>query len=272
MINRLDYDYTTLTHLLHPLAVGLPSQKRPASPSLKSEERPPCKRPSKGMAPIITQASSFRTKSSDASPPSQVEGNPQSQCRESVGSLYYPPPELAQQVHQDVSCQDIGASGFTHIALQPSNFEYGYGSGDVEIPSVNQDQVIGTNKCVDDASQSINLDSAYGSRVETIPSSSNLHPSIMLSPILPKLDRPDSGIPLSSNASVLTDPAGTQPQSGSATQDGRDRPCFHPPHLDPNLPSNMIPLEEQTYFGFSSEGLLNPYLYGSLDHHGQKST
>lgn len=249
-----------MTHLLDPLAVCLPSQKRPASPSLKSEERPQNKRPSRGRAPTITQGGGFRTKSSDASPSSQVEGNPL---------------ELTQQVHQDLSCQDIGASGFTHIASQPSNFEYRYGSGDGEIPSGNQDQGIGTNKCVDDASQSINLDSGYGSRDETILSSSNIHPSIMLPPILPKPDRGDSGIASSSNASVLTDPAATQPQSGSAAQGVRDPTppsCFHPPHLDPNLPSNVIPPEEQNYLGFSLEGLLNPNLYGDLDHHYQKST
>lgn len=145
----------------------------------------------------------------------------------------------------------------------------------MEIPSVNQDQGIGTNKFVDDASQSIKLDSGYGSRDETILSSSNIPPSIMLPPILPKPDRGDSGIASSSNASVLTDPAATQPQSGSAAQGVRDptpSSCFHPPHLDPNLPSNVIPPEEQNYFGFSLEGPFNPNLYRDLDHHYQKST
>lgn len=211
------------------------------------------------MAPTITQGGGFRTKSSDASPPSQVEGNPL---------------ELAQQ-HQDLSCQDIGASGLTHIASQPSNFGYKYGSGDGEIPSVNQDQGIGTNKCLDDASQSINLDSGYGSRDETILSSSSIHPSIMSPPILPKPDRGDSGIASSSNASVLTDHAATQPQSGSAAQDVRDPTppsCFHAPHPDPNLPSSAISPEQQDYYGFSSEGVLNPNLYVDLDHHYQKST
>lgn len=272
------------------------------------------------MAPIITQAGSFETKSSDASPPSQVEGNPQSQCRgrreftktpqagsfitqssdlsrpsrpekspqsqcrgrrmsaktpqersftkQSVGSPYYSPPELAQQVHQDPSYQDIGTSGFTHTALGPTNFENAYGSGDGEIPSVNQGQEIWTKKCVDDASQSINLDSAYGSRDERILYPTNPHASIMLPPILPKLARGDSGIALSSNTSVLTGPAATQPQSGSAAQDVRDPilpPYFSPPDLDPNLPSTMIPLEEQSYLGFSPEGLLDPNLYESLN-------
>lgn len=164
------------------------------------------------MAPTITQDGSFRTKSPDASPPSQVEGNAQSQCRP--------------------------------FATTPQ-------------------------------ASSFIIDSAYGSRDETIPSSSNLHPSIMLPQILPKPDHGDSGIALSSNASVLRDPAATQPQSGSAAQGVRDPiqpPCFHPPHLDPNLPSNMITQEEQNYFGFSSEGLLNSNLFESLDHHGQKST
>lgn len=195
--------------------------------------------------------------------------------KQSVGSPYYPPPELAQQVHQDLSYQHIGTSGFTHIALEPTKIEYGYGSGDGKIPSVDQGQEIWTKKCVDDASQSINLESAYGSRDERTIYSTNPHASIMLPSIPPKLDRGDSGIALSSNTSVLTGPAATQPQSGSVVQDVRDPippPYFAPPDLDPNLPSNMIAPEEQNYLGFSSGGLLDPNLYESLDYNDQKST
>lgn len=297
-----------MTHLHDPLALGLPSQKRPASPSLKPEERRQYKRQSRGMAPSITQDSSFATKSSDASPPSQVEGNPQSQCRgrrgftktpqassftqssdlsppshpeespqsqrrerrmsaktsqersftkQSVGSPYYSPLELVQQMHQDLSYQDIGTSWSTHTAWEPTNFEYGYGSGDGKIPSVNQGQEIWTNKSVDDASQSINLDSAYGSRDERIIDSTKPHASIMLPPIL---DGGDSGIALSSDTSVLTGPAATQPQSGSAAQEHY--------FIDPNLPSNAIPREEQN--DFSSGGLLDSNLYEYLDYNDQK--
>lgn len=154
---------------------------------------------------------------------------------------------------------------------------YGYRSGDRKIPSVNQDTgvvEIGTSKCMDDASQSINLDSALGSRNGTIPSSSKPPALMMSSSIPPKLDRDDSAIALSSNASVPIGSPATQSQPGRAIQDFGNPippPYFDPPSLDPNLPSHVLTPDQKIYLGFDSEGLLNPDLYGSLDDLEQKS-
>ncbi len=151
---------------------------------------------------------------------------------------------------------------------------YGYRSGDRKISFVNQDTgvvEIGTSKCMDDASQSPNLDSTYGSRNGIIPSSSNPSEPMMSSSIPPKFDRDDSATALSSNASVLIGSPATQSQSGPAVQDFGNpipTPYFYPPRLDPNLPSHFLTPDQK---GLDSEGLLNPELYGFLDDLDQKS-
>ena len=210
-INRLDYDYMTLTHRLGPFAAGLTTQKRPASPPLNLDDSPQSKRQSRGVPATTPQPSS------DTPPP-----------------------------------------------------YYGYRSSDRENTSVNQDRGVmetGNSKCMDDASQSTNLDSGYGSRNGTIPSSSN--PAAPgLSSIPPKFVDNDSAIASSSNASVpIGSPAGRS-QLGNAVQVFETPippPHFYPPNVDPNLPSSAMTPDQQDYFGFDSEGLLNPDLYGFLD-------
>lgn len=227
------------------------------------------------MSATLSQAGSFITQISDTSPPSQAEDCPRSQSRKTprarsfinqiVRSSYYPPPEPVQHVQRNISYQEIGTCGSTDIASQPDCLDYDYGSGDGEFLSVNQNQEIGSGKYVDDASPSINHDSAYGSRNETIPSSSNLHAPVMLPSIPHKVDSGDSAISLTSNASVLTGPTA---KSGSAAQNvSNPMPPlkFYPPKLDPNLPSNMITPEEQSYLGFNSEILLDFNVYSSVD-------
>lgn len=266
-----------------PQAGSFITQRSDTSPPSQAGEGPQPQCRGRRASAKTPQTRSFITESSEASPPSQAEESPRSQRRgarvsvkmpharsftnRSVGSPYYPPLELIQQVHQDL----------TNIASQPSFFDCGYGSGDGEIPSVNQNQEIGTSKCVDDASQSINLNSSYGSSDGTIPSSSNPHTPFMSPPVPPKFGLGDSGIALSSNASVFIGPAAMQSQSEIAAQDVSNpipepRQYFWPANLDPNLPSNMIAPDQQTYYGFSPEGPLEPGLYVSFDHHDQKST
>lgn len=143
---------------------------------------------------------------------------------------------------------------------------YSYPSGDRKISFVNQDTEIGTSKCMDDASQSTNLDSTYRSRNGTIPSSSNPLEPMMSSSIPPKFDRDDSTTALSSNASVLIGSPATQSQSGPAVQDFGN-PIPTPYFYDPNLPSHFLTPDQK---GLDLEGLLNPDLYGSLDDFDQK--
>lgn len=152
----------------------------------------------------------------------------------------------------------------------------GYPSGDRKNRSINQDTgvvEIETSKCMDDGSHSTNLDSAYGSRNSTIPSSSNPAAPMISSSIPDKFDRNDSGIALSSNASVLTGSPATQSQPGHAVEDLGNPispPYFHLPSLDPNLPSLVIPSDQRTALGLDSEWLLYPDLEGSLDDPDQK--
>lgn len=224
LINRLDYDYTTLTHRLYLFAAGLTTQKRPASPPLNPVDSPQSKRLSRGVPATTPQTDSFIAQSSDTPPP-----------------------------------------------------YYGYRSGDWKIYSVNQDTgvvEIGTSKCMDDASQSTNLDSTYGSRNGTILSSSYPPAPMMSSSIPPKFDRDDSAIELSSNASVLIGSPAKQSQSGRAVQDFGNpipTPYFYPPSLDPHLPSNVFTQDEKLRLGLESEGLLNRDLHGYLDDLDQKS-
>ena len=289
LINRLDYNYTTLTHRLGPLGAGLSSQKRPASSLSESEDGPQSKRQSSGVSAATPKADSSITESVDTSSPSQpVESSqPQRRCMrasaktpdacsfttQSSDSPCYLPPRLAQQVYQNPWYQEIEDGGFRGIASQPSCCDYGNGSGDGEIPSVNQNpelQEIGASKCVDNASQSTSLDSTYGSRDCTIPSTSGPHAHILQS-VPPKIGRGDSGIVLSGNTSVFMGPPATGSHSGSAVRDVSNPvppQSFDPASLDPNLPSNMISREQQSYFGFEPEGLLNSNLYGYPDHHG----
>lgn len=147
---------------------------------------------------------------------------------------------------------------------------YGYRSGDGKNPSVNQDTgvvEIGTSKCMDDASQSTNFDSAYGSRNGLIPSSSNPPVPMMSSSTPDKFDRDDSGIALSSNESVLIGFPATQSHLGNPISP----PYFHPPNHDPNLPSLAITPDERIYWGLVPECLLKPDLDGSRDDPDQKS-
>lgn len=169
------------------------------------------------------------------------------------------------------TCQEWETSGFTEIASQQSCFDYGYPSDNGEVRSMNQYpgvEKIGTSRCGDDMSQSTNLDSAYGSRNSTIPSSSNSYEPI----ISPKSDRGDSAIALSSNASVRISSPATQSQSGRAVQDVSNQvsqPYLYPPELDPNLPSSILTPDEKRDLGFSSD-LLDRDSYESLDQHYQK--
>lgn len=145
---------------------------------------------------------------------------------------------------------------------------YGYRSGDGKNPSVNQDTgvvEIGTSKYIDDASQSTNLDSSYGSRNGTIPASSNPPAPMMSSSIPDNFDRDDSVIALSSSESVLIGSPATQSQSGHAVKDFGNPispPYFHPPSPDPNMPSLVIPPDQRIDWDL---WLQNPDPDGSLD-------
>ena len=167
--------------------------------------------------------------------------------------------------------QEWKTSGFPEIASQQSCFDYGYCSDNGEVRSMNQYpgvEEIGTSKCGDDMSQSTNLDSGYGSRNGTIPSSSNSYEPI----IFPKSDRGDSAIALSSNASVLISSPATQSQSGRAVQDVSNQisqPYLYPPELDPNMPSSILTPDEKIDLGFSSD-LLDRDSNESLNQHYQK--
>lgn len=283
--NRLDYDYTTLTHRLDAFVAGLTTQKRPASSLPKLDDSRQSKRQSRRVSATTPQgqAGSFIAESSDTSPPSQPEEGPQSHSRvrptsaktPQAGSLttqsgdmpYNPYLELAPQVHISPAYQEIETSGFTEIASRQSCFDYGYRSEYGEVRSMNQYpevEEIGTSKCGDDMSQSTNLDSAYGSRNSTIPSFSNFYEPI----ISPKSDRGDSAIALSSNASVRI----SSPATGRAVQDVSNQvsqPYLYPPELDLNLPSSILTPDEKRDFGFFSD-LLDRDSYDSLDQHYQK--
>ena len=319
--NRLDYDYTTLTHRLDAFVAGLTTQKRSASSLPKLDDSRQSKRPSRRVSATTPQgqAGSFIAESSDTSPPSrpgkshqskcggkrlspkttnvdifitpglgtspasQPEEGPQSHSRvrpasaktPQAGSLttqsgdmpYNPYLELAPQVHIYPAYQEIETSGFTEIASRQSCFDYGYLSEYREVRSMNQYpevEEIGTSKCGDDMSQSTNLDSAYGSRNSTIPSSSNSYEPI----ISPKSDRGDSAIASSSNASVRI----SSPATGRAVQDVSNQvsqPYLYPPELDLSLPSSILTPDEKRDFGFSSD-LLDRDSYDSLDQHYQK--
>lgn len=69
LINRLDYDYTTLTHRLDLSAADPTTQKRPASPPLSPDDSPQSKRQSRGVPAITPQTDSFIAQSSDTPPP-----------------------------------------------------------------------------------------------------------------------------------------------------------------------------------------------------------
>lgn len=189
-------------------------------------------------------AAGLTTQKRPASPPSNLDDSPQSK-RQSRGV-----PATTPQPSSDT----------------PPPY-YGYRSSDRQNTSVNQDRGVmetGTSKCMDDASQSTNLDSAYCSRNGTIPSSSNpAAPRLSSTP--PKFVPNDSAIGLSSNASVpIGSPAG-QSQLGSAVQvfDNPISPShFYRPTHDPSLPSLVMTPD---HLGFDSEGLLNADLYGFLD-------
>lgn len=188
------------------------------------------------------------TQKRPASPPSNLDDGPQS--KRPSREVPAPTPQLRSD---------------------PPPPYYGYRSGDRKSGSVNQVtgvMEIGSSKCMDDASRSTDLDFAYGSRNGTIPSSSNPAAPRLLS-IPPKFERDDSAIALSSNASGLISSPTRQSQLGSAVQDF-DNPIpaaqYDPPNLDPNLPSLVIPPEDQQiYWGVDSEGLLNTDLYEHLD-------
>lgn len=259
-----------MTHRLDPFATGLTTQKRPASPPSNRDDNPQSKRQSRGVPATTPQAGSFIAEQSHRRVSQVSAKKPQTLSLITQGcGPYYSTPQLAPKVHNDLADQEFGTSGYTDIASQPSCVDYGYPSGDRKIPSVDQnrgDVEIGASKCMDDASQSTNLDSAYGSRHGTKPSSSNPSAPMTSSFISPKSDCGDSAIAISSNTSV------PQSQSGRAVQDASNQippPDCHTPDLDPNMPSNILTLDQKMCYGFYSD-MLNPD-YGTLDHFDQKS-
>lgn len=186
-------------------------------------------------------AAGLTTQKRSASPPSTLDDSPQSK-RQNRGM-----PATIPQLSWDTS--------------PPS---YGYRSCERKNASLNQDTgvvEIGTSICMDDASQSTNLDSAYGSRNDKIPSYSN-PATPRLSSIPAKFDRDVSAIAVSSNASGLVSSPARQSQLGSAVPDFDNQipsPQF-PTDLDPDLPSHVVPPQDQREWGLDSVCFLNTNL------------